>query len=130
MKKKSRTTKEGMKREENRKKQGKEARTDVAITFDVPRSNNHWLSAEASAPAVFVRLSASFQERRIEKRGKRREENKEKKGERCKQHRRMPDERRQQRIEKKKGIANRPSKLSFIPSFCMHFCICYYSSEI
>ena len=110
-----------MKREENRKKQGKEARTDVAITFDVPRSNNHWLSAEASAPAVFVRLSASFQERRIEKRGKRREENKEKKGERCKQHRRMPDERRQQRIEKKKKASptDQVSCLLFLAFACI-----------
>jgi hypothetical protein len=79
------------------------------------------LSAEVSAPVVFVRLSASFQEKesRTKKKGKRREENREKKGERGKQHRRTPDERRQRRT-KKKGIASRPGKLSFIPSFCMH----------
>jgi len=80
-----------------------ETKTGMAIVFDVPRSNNHWLSTEASAPVVFVRLSASFQEKesRTEKKGKRREENREKKGERGKQHMRTPDERRQQRTEKK-----------------------------
>jgi hypothetical protein len=93
----------------------------VAIAFAVPRSSNHWLSAKASASVIFVRLNASFQEKesRIEKKGKRREENREKRGERGKQHRRTPDERRQRRTEKN-GIASRPGKLSFIPSFCMH----------
>jgi hypothetical protein len=48
------------------------------ICFAVPRSSNHWLSVEASAPVIFVRLSASFQEKesRTEKKGKRREEKK------------------------------------------------------
>jgi hypothetical protein len=79
----------------------------MAIAFAVPRSSNHWLSAEASAPIVFVRLSASFREKesRTEKKGKRREENKEKKGERGKQHRRTPDERRQWRTEKKGQVS-------------------------
>jgi hypothetical protein len=40
-----------------------ETKTGVAIAFAVPRSSNHWLSAEASAPVVFIRLSASFQEK-------------------------------------------------------------------
>jgi hypothetical protein len=65
----------------------------VAIAFSVPRSSNHWLSAEASAPIVFVRLSLNFQEKesRIEKKGKRREENREKKGERGKQHKKKAE---------------------------------------
>ena len=78
------------------------------ICFTVPRSSNHWLSVEASAPVIFVRLSASFQEKesRTEKKGKRREENREKKGERGKQHRITPDERRQWRIEKRESPAD------------------------
>jgi hypothetical protein len=105
----------------SRRRERTETKTGVAIAFAVPRSSNHWLSAEALAPVVFVRLSASFQEKesRTEKKGKRREENREKKGERGKQHRRTADERRQRRTEKK-GIASRPGKVSFIPSFCMH----------
>jgi hypothetical protein len=61
------------------------------------------LSAEASAPVIFVRLNVSFQEkkRKTAKKGKRREENKEKKGEKGKQHMRTPDEHRQRRTEKK-----------------------------
>jgi hypothetical protein len=76
---------------------------------------------QLSAPFVFIRLSASFQEKesRTEKKGKRREENREKKGERGKQYRRTPDKRRQRKT-KKKGIASRPGKLSFIHSFCIH----------
>ncbi|KAJ6872140.1 hypothetical protein NC651_031292 [Populus alba x Populus x berolinensis] len=72
------------------------------ICFVVPRSSNHWLSAEASAPVISVCLSASIQEKesRTEKKGKRREENREKKGERGKQHRRTPNERKQRRTEK------------------------------
>ena len=102
------------------------------ICFAVPRSSNHWLSAEASAPVIFVRLSASFQEKesRTEKKGKRREENREKKGERGKQHRRTPDERRQQRTEKRASPADQVSCLLFPAFACILSCICYCSSEI
>ncbi|KAJ6854591.1 hypothetical protein NC651_039509 [Populus alba x Populus x berolinensis] len=37
-----------------------ETKTGVAIAFAVPRSSNHWLSTEASAPVVFVCLNANF----------------------------------------------------------------------
>jgi len=102
------------------------------ICFAVLRSSNHWLSAEASAPVIFVRLSASFQEKesRTEKKGKRREENREKKGERGKQHKRTPDERRQRRTEKRASPADQVSCLLFPAFACILSCICYCSSEI
>jgi hypothetical protein len=48
----------------------------VAIAFAVPRSSNHWLSVEASAPVVFICLSASFQEKESRQRRREREEKK------------------------------------------------------
>jgi hypothetical protein len=39
----------------------------VAYLFRCPRSSNHWLSAEASAPVVLVRLNTSFQEKKSKK---------------------------------------------------------------
>jgi len=47
----------------SRRRKWIETKTGVAIAFVVPRSSNHWLSAEASAPIVFIRISASFQEK-------------------------------------------------------------------
>jgi hypothetical protein len=116
----------------NRRIKRIKTKTGVAIAFAVPRSSNHWLSAEASAPVVFVRLSASFQEKesRTEKKGKRREENREKKRERGKQHRRTPDELRQRRTEKKASLADQVSCLLFPAFACILSCICYCSSEI
>jgi len=102
------------------------------LCFAVPRSSNHWLSAEASAPVVFVHLSASFQEKKskTDKMGKRREENREKKGERGKQHRRTLDERRQRRTEKRASPADQVSCLLFPDFACILSCICYCSGEI
>ncbi|KAJ7013926.1 hypothetical protein NC653_003524 [Populus alba x Populus x berolinensis] len=92
----------------------------MAIAFAIPRSSNHWLSVEASAPVVFVCLNVSFQEKesRMEKKGKRREENrrrKEKDASNTGEHLTNA-----YNGGLKKRISSRPSKLSFIPNFCMH----------
>ncbi|KAJ6931993.1 hypothetical protein NC651_007627 [Populus alba x Populus x berolinensis] len=60
----------------SRRRKRTETKTGVAIAFAIPRSSNHWLSAEASTPIVFIHLSASFQEKesRTEKKIGRRKE--------------------------------------------------------
>jgi hypothetical protein len=56
--KESRTEKEGKRREENRKKQGKEAKTSVAIVFFLARTSNHRPGAATAVAISFACFSS------------------------------------------------------------------------